>query len=236
MSQNPVLFPGAALSRNSVMRNSAVQASAYVSMDQSLARLPVTCDEALVTAGANPLTANKARFARLKIRDNAEHTAGAIWSKQGSNTGSAVNVGHALYEYRPQINGFDLVLVSGSFLPVNNSLTLSTSGWAVTQITPTVPIDRTKAYVIGIVNESPSSFSSALIFSLDPTLASSAASCAQTLADVTVATGWPKVLKHRGLVGVPGMQSDFQFGQVANIFAVVSDSQSSIKDLYGTIY
>ena len=234
MSQRPVLYPGAALSRNSVMRNSALQSSAYVTMDQSMARPPVTCDEGLVTSGNNPLTANKARFARLKMREDADYSAGSIWSYQGSNVGAAVNVGHALYEYRPQVNGFDLSLVSGAFLPVNNSLV---SAWTVTQILPTVPLDRTKTYVIGIVNANPASFTgSALFGTLNSTLASQGPSPATSLADITVATGWPVALRHRGVPGLPGLQTDFSFGQITTMFAVVMEAQSTIKELFGTLY
>lgn len=232
MSQKPVLFPGAALSRNSIMRNSAVQASAYVAMDASSARLPVTCDEALVTDGANPLTANRARFARLKLRDPASQVAASITSFHGAHAGADTVVGAALYEYRPQQYGFSLALIQGGFKTIKGVTASETD----ILIQPVVSLNRTKTYVIGVVNASPASFASDCKYhSLPPTMTLTAVTYLESAQDITIATGWPKQLECRAMYNM-ATSGDLLFGFASNLWSVVLNVTSDNNPLFGLMY
>lgn len=235
MSQTPVLFPGAALSRNSVMRNSALQAGAYVAMDASVARLPVTCDEALVTDGANPLTANKARFARLKMRDDAAFTVASItaWHGYPMSIGSSSDVGVAIYEYRKQPYGFSLSLIAGYFenmqYPGSPSIEFNLN-------TPML-LDRTKTYVIAVVASNPSALNAGCIKHILPsTSIALIAGYFESVDDITVATGWPKSLECN-LQGA-SWGGGILPGQLSNVFCVASNIKSTDSSamLYGWIY
>lgn len=230
MSQTPVLFPGAALSRNSVMRNSALQAGAYASMDAASARLPVTCDEALVTSGANPLTANKARFARLKLRDNADSVCSSIINIHGYTASGTHTVGSALYEYNPQPFGFSLALVDGGFFQITGPSSVEVD----VPMRNVISLIRTKTYVIGVVNDSPSSFTSGCwlhSIASGPDIVT----YAETVNSVTRSSGWPKKLDaYTTKSYAPG--GDIAVGVRSNLFSVISNAKSDQDQLYGFIY
>lgn len=232
MTQKPVLFPGAALSRNSVMRNSALQAGAYAAMDPSMARLPVTCDESVVSAGANPLTANKAMFGRLKFRDDAGFVGASMTSFHGAHSGADTMVGAALYEYRPQPYGFSLAFVQGGWKNIVGTTAAETD----IPLVPVVPFDRTKTYVIGVVNASPSSFASNCKYhSLPSTMSSTAVTYVQSVEDITIVTGWPKELRCTALSNLAA-SGDLSFGFVSNLYTVVLNTASEASPLYGLMY
>lgn len=231
MSQRPVLFPGSVLSRNSVMRNSALQSGAYAVMDASSAKMPATCDEALLTSGANPLTANKARFGRLKFRDPADITCSIVFNSHGALGASTVTVGTALYEYRPQPFGFSLSLVSGGFMSIVGPLTAESD-----MVFPQpILLDHTKAYVIGVVNSSPASFASNCWYHQIPSAGPDVYTYAQSLADITIATGWPTSLNGQFTKSSPA-GGDLALGYRTNLYTGASNARGSGDQLYGLMY
>jgi hypothetical protein len=232
MSQTPVLFPGAALSRNSVMRNSAVQASAYVTMDASMARLPVTVDDALTSTGACPLVANKARFARLKFRDPAEMTGYGIYNLYGTMSAGTANIGSAIYEYRPKSRGFTLVFVQGSFATVTGPSFIE----SVINFSVPIKFDRTKTYVVGVVNSAPSLFTgNGIIHNISG--ANDLFVYYQATSDVTIATGWPTTLNFNGAKSAGDFFSTYRSNMFSMAMNVNYNGSSSVVDqLTGLMY
>lgn len=230
MSQTPVLFPGSVLSRNSVMRNSALQAGAYAAMDASLSRMPSTCDEALVTSGANPLTANKARFARLKFKDPASINCSMMFNNHGTIGASSASVGSAIYEYRPQSFGFTLSFLFGAFSNITGPTTVESDF----NLPGPVMLDHTKAYVVAVVNSNPSAFTTNCQlhqFSSGP----DAYTYAQSINDVTIATGWPSSFTGVFTKSFPA-GGDLSLGYRTNLYTGVSNARFDGDQLYGLMY
>lgn len=196
MSQNPVLFPGAALSRNSVMRNSAVQASAYVAMDASLARPPVTFDElfAVNNGATTPILADRPCFSRLKFRDNSDYDCGTVVAMMGTPTSPPVTWGAAVYEYQPlDGGGFCLRFVTGAF----KQMQLGYSYHAMRLPTP-FRFDRKKAYALGLVADT-NALSQSATATFNSVIRLPAGQLQYdafytTSYNVTSSSGWPSIL------------------------------------------
>lgn len=149
MAQKPILYPGAVLSRNSQMRQAAVQGGAYEQSDPKLFNAAVTLDDAVATTGAFPGNADTLYLARVKGLVNDGDVS---FLSCTIGTAASGRVGIALYElqYVPERGTILFKLVqerSGwrdlSASSATRTLTFSSSNPYL--------VRRTGAYAIGVV-------------------------------------------------------------------------------------
>jgi len=237
MAQKPIAYPGAVLSRNSQIRMQALQGGAYVPMDSASARLPVSFDESLIsTAGVIAADADKAAFARLKFRDDADFTASALAAIFGVPNVGSTDVGIAVYEYQPTVSGFTLALVFGGFYTQDAA---DPDVWPTVLIPIPVPFmfDRTKTYVIGAVahawtnftGSGHHSFTSFMTMPTNSMALGYTSGYASSVQAITRATGWPMTLHADPRQSNP---QELNIGTTAMVFCTVFPPGGLVGSIY----
>jgi len=199
MAQKPVLYPGSVVSRNSQVRQAALQGGAYVAMDGRLARVLRTVDEMHCALVDNPMTANKATFVRLKNDDQADTTIGVLFAFAGIPAVSA-NVGVALYRMEHTGDArYTLRYVDGTFV-------VKTPGSPVVdyELTRPVKMERDQVYVLALVTDTVGAsmtLSSAVTPAFSFSVGGYSSGVLLSTADITTTTGWPRQLSVSALSG-----------------------------------
>lgn len=148
MAQKPILYPGSVLSRNSQMRQAALQGEAYAPNDARVFNHPNTItDKSAITIGAFPGAVDTMYLARVKGIIVGGDVA-SLSCLLGTGVG---RIGMALYELQ-----FDPVSASMTFVLIPERqgwADISGGGGAIVSFPKTRPyeIDPRKGYAFGVV-------------------------------------------------------------------------------------
>jgi hypothetical protein len=121
MANRPVNFPGAQLSRNSQIRNSALQAGAFATPDPGTIRPPTTVPDDIAIQFGNPgATAGRVYFARLKWDQRIDYQIQRFGCSVSNQDATPKKVGNALYRFSIDNGVATFSLIGGGFqlLPV----------------------------------------------------------------------------------------------------------------------
>ena len=149
MAQKPVLYPGSVVSRNSQVRQAALQGAAYETQDPRLFNPATTLDDGLVTTGAFAGNADTLYIARVKGLVN-DGDVSFISCTIG--TAASGRVGIALYElqYIPERDTVLFRLVPSRSGWVDISASNATRTLSFSAARPYM-VKRNSAYAIGVV-------------------------------------------------------------------------------------